>query len=158
MVTAKKKAAAVKKSRPPRDRERLTPSQQLKFRQKLLEEQGGLCALCGYPISKDKKNHPLAAALDHDHKTGRVRAVLHFQCNVLEAKNFNSLRKNLFNPTDEQDLLRLRKLFSGLVDYWIADYSSNPLHMSHRTPEEKNFLKNIKAQARRKRKKEQNAS
>jgi hypothetical protein len=42
-------------------------------RDRLVEAQGGLCAIC--------LTRP-AVHVDHDHKTGRVRGVLCFQCNV----------------------------------------------------------------------------
>lgn len=43
--------------------------------QRRFEEQGGVCAICRKP--PDKK--PLA--VDHCHKTGRVRGLLHVRCN-----------------------------------------------------------------------------
>lgn len=42
---------------------------------RMLEEQGGVCALCG------KKPGRIRLAVDHDHKTGTVRALLHARCN-----------------------------------------------------------------------------
>lgn len=44
---------------------------------RMLEEQGGKCALCG---SEDPKNNG-SFAVDHCHDTGRVRALLCFTCN-----------------------------------------------------------------------------
>ena len=41
----------------------------------LLKNQGGGCAICG----KEKKKYRLA--IDHDHKTGRVRGILCSPCN-----------------------------------------------------------------------------
>jgi hypothetical protein len=40
--------------------------------QELLAEQGGVCAICGTPDPQH---------LDHDHRTGRVRGILCFNCN-----------------------------------------------------------------------------
>lgn len=43
--------------------------------QKMLEMQGGVCWVCGKP----PKN--IRLAVDHDHRTGRVRALVCFYCN-----------------------------------------------------------------------------
>lgn len=42
---------------------------------KLLIQQGGVCAICGNPPRKRK------LALDHDHQTGHIRGILCFRCN-----------------------------------------------------------------------------
>jgi hypothetical protein len=43
----------------------------------LLIEQSGRCAICGKPF-KDTRTDP---AIDHDHTDGRIRGLLHHQCN-----------------------------------------------------------------------------
>ena len=45
---------------------------------KLVEHQNGVCAIC--KIVKHKKNKPLH--IDHDHKSGKVRALLCNGCNI----------------------------------------------------------------------------
>lgn len=47
--------------------------------QTLLEEQGGVCFICGQP---DKRN----LAVDHNHKTGAVRRLLCTNCNTALGK------------------------------------------------------------------------
>jgi len=48
----------------------------------MLVEQNGRCAICGSPFL----NSPYDPAVDHDHKTGLVRGLLHHICNLrLEA-------------------------------------------------------------------------
>lgn len=44
----------------------------------LLKKQNGGCAICGNPeVAKDKhKNTPRELAVDHDHKTGKIRGLL----------------------------------------------------------------------------------
>lgn len=44
--------------------------------ERLLEEQGGVCAICGKPPRKER------LAVDHDHVTKRVRGLLHRRCNA----------------------------------------------------------------------------
>jgi hypothetical protein len=43
----------------------------------MLEAQGGMCAICG---GAPKENRKLA--VDHDHKTGRIRGLLCHKCNT----------------------------------------------------------------------------
>lgn len=44
---------------------------------RLLKQQRGVCAICGSPPVKNK------LAVDHDHKTGKVRGLLCLNCNLL---------------------------------------------------------------------------
>jgi len=47
--------------------------------EKLLKQQSGKCALCG----KDKGNsNGIRLAVDHDHKTGKIRGLLCWSCNA----------------------------------------------------------------------------
>lgn len=48
-------------------------------RNKMIDEQKGLCALCKKPLGDITKN----IHTDHDHKTGKVRGILHSKCNLL---------------------------------------------------------------------------
>ena len=47
----------------------------------MLENQGGVCAICGG--CEDDEHQERRFAVDHCHKTGKVRALLCFRCNVL---------------------------------------------------------------------------
>lgn len=50
---------------------------------RLLETQGGMCALCGQPETVSHNGQtPSMLAVDHDHETGAVRGLLCFRCNV----------------------------------------------------------------------------
>ena len=93
------------------------------LREQLLKEQNGLCALCLEPIESGK------AVLDHDHKSGKIRAVLHRGCNALEGQITNSLPRNLITES------RLRNILARLLEY---QKTLRPeLHPSHKTPEER---------------------
>lgn len=47
--------------------------------QQMLKQQKNCCKLCGKKFEKTiKRPH-----IDHDHKTGKVRGILHAQCNAL---------------------------------------------------------------------------
>lgn len=66
----------------------------IKEYQNMIEEQGGLCAMCGMKLLEGT-NHPV----DHDHAlTGResVRGIIHYRCNTLLGcfeRNMELLRK-----------------------------------------------------------------
>lgn len=88
------------------------------FREQLLVQQGGVCALCGEAIEAGK------AVLDHDHKTGYVRAVLHRGCNALEGQITNALPRNLITPT------RLAEIFANWERY--HNQHTSVLHPKHK--------------------------
>lgn len=96
-------------------------------RRELLEAQSGNCALCGLPIVDDP-------VLDHDHKGGHVRAVLHRGCNAVEGKIVNSLRRyGIKNPSE---------FLKNLVQYHAIHSENNTglIHPTHKTEEEKKEL------------------
>lgn len=46
---------------------------------RMVMQQGGLCAMCG----RRPKNHSKILVVDHDHKSGHVRGLLCFNCNMV---------------------------------------------------------------------------
>ena len=50
----------------------------------MLEQQGGVCAICGKPeaVKNVSTGLVLALAVDHDHESGQVRGLLCNRCNV----------------------------------------------------------------------------
>jgi len=103
--------------------ERLKAAAIAAYRELELAAQGGRCALCGEPIETGK------AVLDHDHKSGLIRGVLHRGCNALEGNITNALPRNLITPA------RL----AGIFENWLRYHSTakNLLHPSHRTQAER---------------------
>ena len=119
-------------------RTRLTAAQVKLFRETLLKKQGGKCALCG------EKIQPGEAVLDHDHKTGHCRAVLHRGCNAMLGHIENNAPRHKLSSA-----ARLSSFCRNLVKYRFADYTGNPLHHTYRTEEEKRLKRNAKARAAR---------
>lgn len=107
-------------------------------RTRLLVLQGGMCKLCNHPVD------PANAVLDHCHKTGQIRAVLHRTCNSMLGKIENAQQRFAI------DNLRLQNIMQNLMEY---KSSLEPmLHPTHRTPEEKKELQR-KRNARKKKNK-----
>jgi hypothetical protein len=89
----------------------------------LLTQQCGLCGLCGEVIEPGK------AVLDHDHKSGQIRGVLHRGCNALEGQIANALPRNLITPK------RLAEIFARWDQY---HQDLKPLlHPRHKPPKPK---------------------
>lgn len=107
------------------------------YRLQLLEAQGYRCAICKGDCTEDQ------AVLDHDHKHGHVRAVLHRSCNAVEGKIVNALRR--YGIKDPYTYL------TGLIEYHNthATNQSGFIHPLHFTPEEKLERRKIKAKKAR---------
>lgn len=103
---------------------RLKTSEIKVYRETLLQKQNGLCGLCKEPLS------PEEAVLDHNHKTGRIRQVLHRGCNCIEGVIANNSARNKITGS------RLKAICENLIDY-VTNSETDVLHPTHRTPEEK---------------------
>jgi len=99
-----------------------------------LQQQTGLCALCQEIVEPGK------AVLDHDHKSGLIRGVLHRGCNSLEGHITNALPRNLITPD------RLAKIFQNWDQYHAQP--TDLLHPSHRTTEQRKIRAKKRAQTR----------
>lgn len=114
---------------------RLKAAEIAKTRVDLAKQQGGRCAICKLPLSKE--------VLDHDHSTGAVRATLHSGCNALLGKVENNYKR--------YGVVNLAAFLSGVAAY-LQQHVTNQtglLHISHRTEEEKREKRNTKARAAR---------
>ena len=94
------------------------------YREAQLLNQNNQCALCGEVIIED-------AVLDHCHKTGLIRQVLHRGCNSLLGKIENSM------PRSRVDIRRLEGIAHNLVNY-LKTTHTEVLHPTHLTKEERN--------------------
>ena len=117
---------------------RLSPKEQAQLREDLLLQQNGICLLCQELIEPGK------AVLDHCHKTGQIRAVLHRGCNSMEGIIQNNLARNLISPE------RLQAILANLISY--QKQLKPILHSTHRTPEERK--ERTKKRAKRKKAKQ----
>jgi hypothetical protein len=93
------------------------------YRETQLQHQGHKCALCGENITDDP-------VLDHCHKTGLLRQVLHRGCNSLLGKIENSM------PRSRVDIRRLEGIARNLVNYLTTTHTEIR-HPTHKTPEER---------------------
>jgi hypothetical protein len=114
---------------------RLKPKDIKPTRLQYLAEQHHLCAICNEQVLEQE------AVLDHCHKTGYIRAVLHRGCNAYIGHMENNMARNLITPA------RLAKILMNFELY--INTHRLVLHPSHRTPEEK--------QARAKKRRKQQA-
>jgi hypothetical protein len=123
---------------------KLKTTQVKQYRETQLAHQNNCCALCGEAIDQD-------AVLDHDHKTGLLRQVLHRGCNSLLGKIENSL------PRSRVDIRRLEGIAHNLIAY-IKTQHTQVLHPTHLTKEERNEKLARKRKQNRKKQKEAKAS
>ena len=120
---------------------RLKKSQVLQYKKKLVQEQGGKCAICEI----DLYNLPSRdICLDHDHIHGHVRSALCRNCNGLEGKIYNLANRGKRGKTPKDFLIRV-------IKYWNTHQDpDNPVyHPDHKTDEEKRLLRNKRARLKR---------
>jgi hypothetical protein len=121
---------------------RLTNKNQIALvKQKILESQGLLCALCGIRLFEDDTQN---LCLDHDHKTGHIRGVLCRNCNSIEGKVFNLANRAKRSATPAWWI-------SKLLAYWKqhTENPSNIYHSTHKTDDQKREIRNKKAREAR---------
>ena len=97
------------------------------YRALQLEHQHHQCGLCGEVIDQNP-------VLDHDHKTGLIRQVLHRGCNLLLGKIENNMARNHISVE------RLQKICDHLIPY-ITDCHTDVIHPTHKEPKMKAYKK-----------------
>jgi hypothetical protein len=73
------------------------------YRENIIKDQVGLCALCEHPLDNP--------CLDHDHSNGLIRGVLCRGCNCLLGKIENNMARNRI--TDD----KLNNIVKNLIKY-----------------------------------------
>jgi hypothetical protein len=114
------------------------------YRETQLSHQNHKCALCGEAVGLD-------AVLDHCHKTGLIRKVLHRGCNTMLGKIENNM------PRSQMTRERLGVFARNLLAY-ISTQHTDVLHPTHLTKEERNEKLARKRKQNRKKQKEAKAS
>ena len=93
------------------------------FREQQWVKQDHCCALCEQAVD------PEEAVLDHCHKTGALRGVLHRGCNSLLGRIENAM------PRSRVDIGRLANISKNLIKYLTADAVSEYLHPTFKLKE-----------------------
>ena len=60
----------------------LSEEEKRDFRVNEVKKQNGRCLLCDEPFPKRWRAFTTMPVVDHDHSTGRIRGILHSQCNI----------------------------------------------------------------------------
>lgn len=94
------------------------------WRIRQLGVQDYFCALCGDSIE------PTEAVLDHDHKTGLLRQVLHRGCNSMLGKIENNMPRSCIT------MRRLEVIAQNLIGYLTTQHTE-VRHPTHLTQEER---------------------
>lgn len=102
------------------------------------------CPLCLSEIKLED------SALDHCHTSGRVRAVLHPECNILLGKIENFINRWSRGLGKRE---RLANFLASAYPYMVASYDRNPFHPKHLTKDEKE-IKRLKKIMKRSKKPE----
>lgn len=121
---------------------KLARSQMRSFMLRRLQEQGGLCPLCGKPIDTSIKGE---GVLDHDHDTGQIRGVLHRSCNAAEGKIANAAARWGAKSAKYSDII---EYLEAVVAY-LKSPQSRYIYPMHKTADEKKDDRNRKAREAR---------
>lgn len=104
--------------------------------------QGGMCGICRLPIDVTIKGE---GVVDHSHKTGEIRGVLHRSCNAAEGKIFNAAAawgaKSNEQSAVEQYLI-------NLLGYWRREHTGF-MYPMHKSADDKRDARNKLARERR---------
>ncbi len=113
-------------------------------RKELLTKQDNKCYMCGFDLSNSNNKN---IHLDHSHSTGLVRSVLCARCNQLQGKVEKMY--NRFTPKVRKSTKDERNFYLGLYRY-LDVISTNYIHPTYKTANEKRIARNKKARLKRK--------
>lgn len=122
---------------------RLKSSEVSIVKKTLYDRQKGICPLCETKIPA-----LVNACLDHDHDTGLIRAVLCRNCNGIEGKIKNLVRR-------ARRGMEPKNYLGKVIMYWMHHETDRTglYHPTHKTEDERREIRNRKARERRKIKK-----
>ena len=104
----------------------------------LLEQQGGVCAICGLPVDYQSKTDMV---VDHDHITGEIRGVLHRTCNTAEGKIRNLVVRWGSRTSKPDDV---NKWLAGLVKYLSRTQFTGVMYPGAKTAEQREELARVR--------------
>lgn len=102
------------------------------IKKELLLKQKAICPICKKSLIRTP---PRDRVVDHDHKTGVIRAVLHRGCNGMEGKVLGSVTR----WRGEMRYSEIRKTLLALIDFWDKHQipQTRYLHPSYKTDSQK---------------------
>lgn len=106
------------------------------FKRTLYVKQKGRCLLCNGKLPPEQSRQ----ALDHNHKTGEVRGLLHLGCNKIEGSILHTVG-TWGGVGKEYDVVR--PVVENLLRYWDTAGEGVIYHL-HKTEEEKRLADNAK--------------
>lgn len=128
---------------------KLTRAQLRPFAIGQLNKQGGLCPVCGLPISLQVMGAKSDYVVDHSHETGEVRGILHRSCNSGLGKMDNGIGRWIAKSMKYENILpTLRRVLA-----YYEQPGLNVMYPGHKTDEERAVVAKQKrnvAAARRK--------
>ena len=136
---------------------KLKRSELAPLREKLIEKQGGKCAVCFCNLAEGTYSHKKrkvvlkhSPCVDHDHDTGQIRGVLCRACNLLEGHIINCV-KQWHRHVSVEDTAAMTELLYAMANYysWHRVDHLDLIHPNFKTEEEKRVLKNKRARDKR---------
>lgn len=121
---------------------KLARSQVRPYAMRLLQQQGGVCPLCGKPIDLSVKGD---LVLDHCHDTGFVRGALHRSCNSAEGRTANAAGRWGAKSMRYEDII---PWLENLLVY-LKQPAHDVLYPTFQTEDEKRMARNAKERTRR---------
>ena len=108
-------------------------------RKMLVAKQNGLCPICGKDLTRTQAVNQV---IDHDHKTGFVRAVVHRGCNKVEGSVYNTVQRWGKAATLTSVIGTLKRV----IAFWELHQTpqTDIIYYSHKTEAEKRVSANAK--------------
>ena len=118
---------------------KMTRGDRPKVIKELMVKQNGLCPICGKDLTRVATSN---LAVDHDHTTGVIRALIHKGCNGLEGKLLRLLR-TWGKAKGQHEAIEILK---RVIRFW--ELHSTPqtdiIYYNHKTAAEKRAAYNAK--------------
>lgn len=119
------------------------------IKRKLIVKQNGVCPICNKDLTRVTS---INVVVDHDHKTGVIRAALHRGCNGVEGKVFKLVQ----TWGKASTLTGVIKVLENIIAFWNKHKTPQTewIYYSHKTPAEKRAAYNKKRRLAAKKKRE----